>query len=342
MKSMIENYRNIPGKHCGSTAMRNLIWHYCGIDLSEEVVFGLAAGIECGLLTIPNMNPGTMISGRSFTLETNLARTLDIEYEEQREDDDDEAWEKVRQEIIDGRPTMLSGDIFYLDYREFKHNFPGHRFVLLGFDDEKEEVYLADRINDYAETCSYQAVRKSRNPPQGISTNNLWGRFSGSSYNANLEEACVKALDLCTECMLSPELPEDFQSAGVVTGIAGIRKLGQVIPTWQEDEQASQLASFNALCIEKFGNGGGAFRNLYAGFLEWAHETTPDLVEAHMAPAMFDIAARWTELSDHLFKVSESPHDKPTWKQAGTLALDIADAEERLLSRIRENLAQAS
>lgn len=338
MRCVIDNYRNIPGEHCGSTAMRNLIWHYCGIDLPEAVVFGLAAGIEGGLIRLPGMEPHVMLSGRSFTLEENLARTLGIEYAEQPESDDDEAWEKVRQEVIEGRPTMLSGDILYLDYREFKYNFPGHRFVLLGFDDARQEVYLADRINDYPETCSYQALRKSRNPPKSLSTHNLWGRFSGGSYNENLNEVCVKALELCTQNMLNPTLPEDYDSSSVVTGIAGIRTLGHEIPAWRESEQPQWLASFSARCIEKFGNGGGFFRNLYAGFLVWAHEIEPTIVEADMPPAMREIAALWTELSDHLFSASESPQDSDIWSRASQVAFTIADREEHLLSRIRENL----
>ena len=114
------------------------------------------------------------------------------------EPDDAEAWELVRQEVLAGRPTMLSGDIFYLDYREYKVHFPGHRFVLVGFDDEREIAFIADRINVEPEACSYPALFASRNPPEGISTHNLWGRFHGSEPTRSLEEAAAWAIERCS------------------------------------------------------------------------------------------------------------------------------------------------
>ena len=38
MKSLIEGYRNYPGEHCGSVAMRGLLHHYCGLELPEHAV----------------------------------------------------------------------------------------------------------------------------------------------------------------------------------------------------------------------------------------------------------------------------------------------------------------
>ena len=89
---------------------------------------------------------------------------------------------------------MLSGDILYLDYREYKVHFPAHRFILLGFDEKKGETYIADRINDYPETCSMGALRESRNPKEAISTHNQWGKFSSGKMRHSLPEAAGIAL----------------------------------------------------------------------------------------------------------------------------------------------------
>ena len=43
---LITGYRNLTGRHCGSTAMRNLVFHYCGLALTEEEVFGLGSGLD--------------------------------------------------------------------------------------------------------------------------------------------------------------------------------------------------------------------------------------------------------------------------------------------------------
>ncbi|MBW2286971.1 MAG: BtrH N-terminal domain-containing protein [Deltaproteobacteria bacterium] len=184
MKTLIENYRSFPGEHCGSTAMRGLLYHYCGIELPEAAVFGLGAGLDCVHLAAAGMDPAVVVFGRTVTLETDLGRAFGIDYREQPETDDAEAWELVRREVLAGRPTMLSGDIFDLDYREFKVHFPGHRFVLVGFDDERETAFIADRIRAEPEACSYAALFASRNPPEGISTHNLWGPLSRDRADA--------------------------------------------------------------------------------------------------------------------------------------------------------------
>ena len=131
MRVEIENYRNLTAGHCGSGAMRNLIYHYCSLELEEGVIFGLGAGLDTVFFDYEAQDPPFMLFGRGSSMEADLADTLGLDYAEQIETDDDKAWEEVREEVIAGRPTMLSGDILYLDYREYKVHFPAHRFVLL-------------------------------------------------------------------------------------------------------------------------------------------------------------------------------------------------------------------
>ncbi len=140
MRTLIDNYRNLTAEHCGSGAMRNLLFHYCELDLPEGVVFGLGSGLDGMCFTFDEASPPLMLFGRSITMEQDLAESLGLDYTEIMQPDNELAWEEVRNEVIAGRPVMLSGDIFYLDYRKFKVHFPSHRFVLLGFDDRGREV----------------------------------------------------------------------------------------------------------------------------------------------------------------------------------------------------------
>ena len=50
MRAMIDDFRIAPAGHCGSGSMRNLIYHYCHLDLEEGVVFGLGAGLALGVV----------------------------------------------------------------------------------------------------------------------------------------------------------------------------------------------------------------------------------------------------------------------------------------------------
>ena len=43
-RTMVSGYRHLPGNHCGSTALRNLL-DFSGIRISEEMALGLGAGV---------------------------------------------------------------------------------------------------------------------------------------------------------------------------------------------------------------------------------------------------------------------------------------------------------
>jgi len=310
MRVMIEGYENRTGEHCGSTAMRNLLQHYYRIDLSESLVFGLGAGVDLLLIEGHSFDPSVLVFGRSMSMEADVTDSLGVDYTERVDLDDDRAWETARREVCEGRPTMLSGDIFYLDYREYKVHFPGHRFVLLGFDDEKQVVYVSDRVDVEPQACSYEALRKSRNPRGFFTTYNLWGRFEGTAIRHSLEEACARAIDRATRRMLrsaegeGPALPDPAMR--VSQGLAGLAAFAKQLEDWPHREDCEVLASYTSQCFEKWGNGGGNFRNLYAAFLREAREIAPTLVDAE-APVLASRAAeQWTTLSSHLWELGKT------------------------------------
>jgi hypothetical protein len=349
VKTMIDGYESFPGDHCGSVAMRGLLHHYCGLDLPEPAVFGLGSGVASVYLSGPSLDPSAVLFGRTATMESDLAANLQVDYRERPEADDDEAWRIVREEVLAGRPTMLSGDIIYLDYRDFKVHFPGHRFVLLGFDDETEKVFIADRIRPEPEVCSYGALRTSRNPPEGMSTHNLWGRFHDTHVGRDLVAAARVAIERCVTSML----PEGVTTGGaadaiasmaeagtsVTTGVRGVRAFANDLPGWAERDDAGWIASYNASCIEKFGNGGGNFRRLYAGFLQWARDLDPSLVPESAPDLATEAADGWTAVSNSLFAVSREGSDPQHWKEAAQHAVRVADLEERLFGALADHAA---
>ncbi len=343
VRTLIEGYRIFPGEHCGSVAMRGLLSHYCGLELPESAVFGLGAGVECLYLAGPAIDPPRLVFGRTATLEVDVGAALQVDYREQTEDDDARAWQVVRDEVLAGRPTMLSGDILYLDYREYKVHFPGHRFVLLGFDDATERAFIADRIRPEPEACSYAALARSRNPPEGMSTRNLWGRFHGVEPGRSLPDAARWAIGRCARSMLGGDGGDgaiDFGAGTTATrGVAAIRRLAEELPTWGVREDAGWIASYNARCIEKFGNGGGNFRRLYAGFLSWARELEAALVPAS-APALATRAADgWTAASAALGAAGESGAQAAGWREAAARLAEVAEVERELFERLGEAAA---
>lgn len=344
MRRLIDDFRIHPGEHCGSASMRSLLEYYTRLELPEPVVFGLGAGLTSYLVDQrddPEAGMPFLLAGRTPTLELDLGRHLGIDYRERTEENDDEAWRVLREEILAGRPTMLAGDIFYLDYRDYKVNFPSHRFTALGFDDEAQEVYIADRIRDVPETCSLGAVRRSRNAPTAMSDQNRWGRFHDTHVGSELRDAAERAIRQCARGMLgrsTGDAEADARLAGATTGIEADRAYARSLPGLHERADAGAIAAFNASCLEKFGNGGGNFRRLYARFLGWARELDEGLVPADAEARCVEAADGWTAASTALFRASETPHDPTRWQEAGAAIARVAEIEQALFSQLADRV----
>ena len=349
MRVLIEDYRNLTAGHCGSGAMRNLIYHYCGLDLEEGVVFGLGAGLDTVYFSYDQQNPPFMLFGRGSSMEADLAETLGMDYAEQIQTDDDKAWQEVREEIVAGRPTMLSGDILYLDYRDFKVHFPAHRFVLLGFDDDRQEVYIADRVREETETCSMGALRTSRNPPEAISTYNAWGKFSSGALRNSLPDACGFALRKTVERMHGIDKSQrelmsraSGNASGILeVGLKGLRTLSEQIRLWPGLDNAAAHAQYADNAIIKYGTGGGFFRNHFAIFMLWAKQQRPDLVSTVTVDLAQEAADRWNGLSPTLQQLVENPGDTNAWDSTHEQVQDIYETEYSLFGHLADKVLRA-
>jgi hypothetical protein len=59
--TMVPGYRHLPGHHCGSTALRNLLGFH-GVELSEEMAFGLGAGASFYYLVLEEASPSRWLT----------------------------------------------------------------------------------------------------------------------------------------------------------------------------------------------------------------------------------------------------------------------------------------
>ena len=344
-RTLIDNYRNDPGEHCGSTAMRNLIRHYCDLELTEAMVFGLGSGIDFVLIEADRYEPGVFLFGRSATMEADVADALGLHYTEQTEPEDARAWAVVRDEVAAGRPTMLSGDALYLDYRDFRVHFPAHRFVLLGFDDEARKAMVADRIVPDTQACSYEALAASRNPKDFISTVNLWGKFHDGTVEHSLPAATRIAIRSAAQRMLGENAGGATAGEGaadalaapgavaIASGIHGLTRLAARLPVFLQRANAREIARYAGACIESFGTGGGNFRIMYAAFLEESREKYYAPVETEDVSGIRESARMWTALSSQL-RAFASGESEDVTAPAVQLVESIRDSEQQVFERL--------
>lgn len=337
MPTQISNYRNLPGDHCGSAAMRNLLYHYCDLDLTEAEVFGLGSGIDFLFIESDNTEPNLMAFGRGSSMEADVALALDVDYQERTELNDVRAWETVRREIDEGRPTMLSGDVFYLDYSDAPVHFPAHRFVLVGYDDDRRIAFIADRRAPEPQECSYDGLAKSRNPASTLSTFNLWGKFEDTLIQRPIRDAYVTALKKTAGRMLGTDTSQatlirmsaGSQSVEVTTGLAALVAFGESLPTWPDRHDAKTIATYVSNTFEKYGTGGGNFRAMFGSFLEHAHILLPEVVSREQVELARSSAEKWTLLSEQLGQAAVDRRSE-WWSDAARTAAAIVELETRL------------
>ncbi len=336
MAVFVENYPHRTGEHCASTALRNILrFHDC--TLSEGMIVGLASGLGFFYIRSDATSPSRMFHGRTISLEQDFCRNTGIDFEERSVEDDDEAWREVRERVDSGLPVMVSTDTFYLGYQNTTSHFPGHRAVVVGYDEATRTIYIADREFDEYQQCSYDELRSSRNAPDyPVSCHNQYGDFKSEvGLGVPLADAIRSALIHNAETLL--EAPGMQFAPAAISGIDGMRTLAEDFHTWKDLADWSWAARFGYQVVIKRGAGGSFFRSLYGDFLDEAAAVIPVLGEREFGTRMHGIAADWRDFAMVLKEQSERETCRPgLFVEAGRRMADLATKEESFFREIRQ------
>jgi hypothetical protein len=312
----VPGYEHKPGHHCGSTALRNLLAHH-GVEISEEMAFGLGAGACFYYVAIEGASPSRWFNGRTARLEESFAELTGAALQLRTfEGDGDGAWEAARGEVDAGRPALLLTDLYYLDHYGNSAHFPGHAVVLAGYDDEV--AHLSDTAFEGLQTTrldNLDRARHSDHPAYPLAGHMF--SVSGEIDSKRLREAIPAAIERAARAMVEPEF-RDF------SGLDAVRRLAAEAGSWPEvAEDWRWCARFGYQVIERRGTGGGAFRLMYSRFLEEAGRAE--------APLAATAAAAWTKLAGAFRAASEAGAPEPElWRRIDATANRVAEAEERL------------
>ena len=314
-KVMVPGYAHLPGNHCGSTALRNLLGFH-GTEVSEEMAFGLGAGACFYYLTLPDRSPSRFFNGRTARLEETFRELTGSALRLDTFAGPEESWAAARDAVDDGRPAILITDLYYLEHYGRSAHFPGHAVVLAGYDEDV--AYLSDTAFGELQRTSIESLGRARHGQSPIFP--LEGHMFTLADGADpesLRRAIPAAIERTASGMLEPEL-------GEFAGLPALRRFAAEAGSWPEAAEDWQwCARFAYQVIERRGTGGGNFRLMYSRFLAEAGNPHAELAA--------DAAARWTELAKAFFGASERDEpDADLWEAIGTKAGACRDTEERL------------
>jgi hypothetical protein len=313
---MVPGYRHLPGQHCGSTALRNLLGFH-GVALSEEMAFGLGAGACFYYLTLEDASPSRWFNGRTARLEEGFSELTGAALQMRTFESDRESWDAARGEVDRGSPALLLTDLYHLDHYGSSAHFPGHAVVLAGYDEEV--AYLSDTGFEELQTtrlAHLSLARHSRHPAYPLQGHMF--TVTDELDRELLLAAAPRAIERAAAEMLEP-------SFGEYAGLPAVRRLAAEAGSWPEAaDDWRWCARFAYQVIERRGTGGGNFRLMYSRFLAEAGRTDA-------APLAAAAAAAWTGLAAAFLDASDRGQPDPrAWESIATAAGACAAAEERL------------
>lgn len=334
----ITGYKHAIGSHCSSTLIRNILKSK-GLDISEEMCFGIGAGL--GFIYRKAFNPPLyFVLGRSDDLEEKICYFLGGTALRYTTDNNKRALSEVIRMIDNNELALVNLDASYLEYIKKKFDlfenvrYGGHRALVVGYDEEKETVKLADYLWNEPQIVSFQELERARSSQSGQTPpDNLMYTFLFPEKFESLECAARSGIQLNVNAMINPWYD--------VLGLPGMKKFCERVLLWPQflrPEMAKENAYMTYMMMERVGTGGGNFRRLYSRFLREAAEILKESELETVSKIYAELGKKWKELA-LLLNESSMNITKGLWDKSASnkLLLDeIYQKEERAIYMLKE------
>lgn len=296
LQAHVPGFGRFGGLHCETSALQKVLaWQ--GVEVEEEVLFGLAGGI--GFVFWQDARaPLPFVGGRNGRF-PDFLRTAGArlgggaEVEVVATASPRRAWENLGAELRAGRPAVCYGDIRHLPYFHTDRHFGGHAFVVYAVDEAEDRVLVSDRglHPRTLRPVELERARGSAQPPFPPRNAQLRVRApAGEIPAASFREAVLHA------CRALEEPPIRN------LGLPGMQRLAAHLDEAVRSAPAPRLLELLAATyvnLELAGTGGCAFRRMYGRFLHRVDERAGPLPpEAH--GALDRSVAAWERLVDAL------------------------------------------
>jgi hypothetical protein len=273
--------------HCESGAISSLLSHY-GLNASEPLVFGIAAGIFFGYFPIVKVYGSPFITYRNAPgrILKSIEKRLGVRFETFRFKDPEKAMDALDDAINKGIPVGLQAGIYWLPYMPdaMRFHFNAHSLIVYGR--EGNDYLISDPVLDEPVVCSRKDLMKARFAEGLLAPKGKMYYLSDVPEKVDFPRAIRKGIR--ATCRMMIKMP--FRPIGV----RGIRAFAKALKKWPDKygKRKALLHLGHAIRMqEEIGTGGGGFRLMYAAFLhEAAHIIGDD--------RLVDVSRRMTAIGD--------------------------------------------
>lgn len=327
------------GEHCESTMLVNLLGQH-GIELSEEMVFGLGIGLSYIHWESKDM-PYPFIGGRAKPdmLAENLSAVLGVEFDVRESSSASRALGNVLEALEEDKLVGLKLDHYYLEYfPEKRAHFHAHYATLYAIDGE--HAWLADTkscggggrtsLDSLSEARSAKGPMSSKNRSITLKT--------GPGLEAmrrhltdRLPSAFFVALAANARAYCNPPIRN--------IGYKGVLKTSESVTGWLDNiDNPAESLPIIAMLMERAGTGGGLFRKIYGRFLTQGQKVTGVAALGSAATEFDAIAAQWSRVAD-LIEHAGTSGSRDALADASKLIAEISERERLQFAKL-ETLAR--
>lgn len=322
MDATLKNFRHKPGNLCSSTALANIMGYY-GYPFSEALCFGIGSGLSFIYLKGSKLAPSRALLGRNPQLELTFFKNIGSSFSWRS--GLEFPWDEMKSYLKRSIPILAVTDAHYLPYYHCSTHVSGHVVVLVGYNETKGIVYLAD-----PQFCEIQRVEiehlaramDSGAPP--IPAKNCWWPAEGICMD-NLEGAITRGILKNARQMLYPTKPTG--------GLPALQEFGRELVKWPDEVRDWKWCIFLASQVTTNQGLTSNGRRLYAEFLREAEGLIPALKSTFASRRMASISSMWDDLAA-TFSAASGNGDRQELIRASSLVRVIAREEKALFQDI--------
>lgn len=320
------------GANCGTNATRVAL-RYMGYDLSEEMVFGLGSGLGF-IYQYFVEEESYFVSGKNESLENNVCSLLGGQCISGFWDDNEAAWNSLKNFIDNDIPVIVDTSIqelpYFKEYMEslFNIGFGLHNVLVAGYDEKDKTILLLDHRWTRPKIISIHDFEKAR------STKNTTIAPRNGFKVLLPAQPCLDSLDRDIESAIQLNINRIRYPYAFKMGLKGIKMFQKdVIKFYSNlEENKKHIVVFGSL-LEKLGTGGGNYRRMYGNFLKEAGKKTGNQKLIGIGTEYIRIANVWKKLSNIFLRANEND-----LSEIETILDELVMKENMLIDQLEESI----